>query len=268
MAAFLGREPESRKEQAINVAKSFGFTVKPMDVNASGVTWNVLEDGKTLVQPLTSIKGLGEKAVEQIINNRPFNTIEEFLFDENISYSKLNKRAIDVLVRSQALNCLMDNRFSGLKHFWSAVAVDRPRKLKNLEENIEKYAPEGDFTQEEKIEFLTTLTGVFPMSMVVGDSLLQQFAQKGIPPLSEYDPDLPISWFIPRKVVKRKTKNGKDYWVVDVIDSTNRLTKIRCWGVKKTDTVFINRPYMAKLNYNQQWGFSTHSVRYSFKLVG
>jgi len=269
MAAFLGREPESRKEQAINIAKSFGFKIEPMNVNKSGTSWNILSDGKTLVQPLTSVKGLGIKAVEQIMSHRPFNTIEEFLFDENISYSKLNKKSIDVLVRSQALNCLMDGRFTGMKHFWSCVALDRPRKEKNLHENIEKYAPEGDFTEEEKIEFLTNLTGVFPMSMVISQELIDEFERKFIPPISEYDPELGVVWFIARGVEKKKTRNGKDYWVVEVIDSTSKTTKIKCWGVKPgTDRVFTNRPYMARLEYDEQWGFSTRSIRRSFKLLG
>jgi len=269
MAAFLGREPESRKEQAINIAKSFGFTVEPMNINISGTSWTVLSDGKTLVQPLTAVKGLGEKAVEQIMNHRPFNSVEEFLFHEEISYSKLNKKAVDVLVRSQALNCLMDERFTGLRHFWSAVAVDRPRKIKDLVENISTYAPEGDFTEEEKIEFLTTLTGVFPMSMVISQQLLDKFDEKLVPPISEYDADLGLVWFIPRKIDRKKTRTGKDYWVVDVIDSTNKVTKIKCWGVKPgQDKVFINRPYMARLDYSDQWGFSTRSIRRFFRMVG
>ena len=268
MAAFLDKEPEKRKELAINIAKSFGFKIEPMNINTSGTSWTALEDGVTLVQPLASLKGLGEKAVEQIMNHRPFNSVEEFLFDEEISYSKLNKKAIDVLVRSQALNCLMDERFSGLKHFWSAVALDRPRKLKNLEDNIKTYEPEGDFTEEEKIEFLTDLTGVFPIRMVADEALLRKLEEKFVPPLAEYDPDLAVSWFIPRKITKKKTKNGKEFWVVDAIDITSKITKIRCWGIKKEDKIFINRPYMAKLDYNEQWGFSTRSVRRNFRLVG
>jgi len=268
MAAFLDKEPEKRKELAINIAKSFGFKIEPMNINDSGISWAALEDGVTLVQPLASLKGLGEKAVEQIMNHRPFNSIEEFLFDEEISYSKLNKKAVDVLVRSQALNCLMDERFSGLKHFWSAVALDRPRKLKNLQDNIKTYEPEGDFTEEEKIEFLTDLTGVFPIRMVADEALLRKLEEKFVPPLAEYDPDLAVSWFIPRKITKKKTKNGKEFWVVDAIDITSKITKIRCWGIKKEDQIFINRPYMARLDYNEQWGFSTRSVRRNFRLVG
>ena len=141
MAAFLDKEPESRKEKAINIAKSFGFEIKELDVNSSGRVWEISEDGQTLIQPLSSIKGLGDAAIDQIVAHRPFNKVEDFLFSEEIVYSKLNKKALDVLCRAGAMSSLMDDRFSGGKHFWSAVCVDRPRKLKNLEENIEIYRP-------------------------------------------------------------------------------------------------------------------------------
>jgi DNA polymerase III alpha subunit len=66
-AAFLDKEPESRKEKAINIAKSMGFKIQPLDINSSGTVWEISEDGKTLIQPLTSVKGLGDKAIEQIM---------------------------------------------------------------------------------------------------------------------------------------------------------------------------------------------------------
>ena len=134
LASFLDKEPESRKEKAINVAKNYGFEIAPLDINKSGTVWEISEDGRTLIQPLTSVKGLGEAAIAQVIANRPFANVEEFLFNENITYSKLNKKALDVLIRCQALNSLMDDRFTGLKHFWSCVAVDRP-KNKNTPRN-------------------------------------------------------------------------------------------------------------------------------------
>ena len=132
MAAFLDKEPESRKEKAINIAKAAGFRIRPLSINTSGSVWEISESGKTLIQPRTSIKGLGESAMKQILEHRPFRDIEEFIFDDAIVYSKLNKKALDVLICSQALNELMDERFSGLKHFWSAVAVDRPKTKKKI----------------------------------------------------------------------------------------------------------------------------------------
>ena len=269
MAAFLDKEPESRKEKAIAIAKQFGFKVEPLDVNKSGEVWEISDDGKTLIQPLTSIKGLGGAAMEQILEHRPFTKVEDFLFNEEMVYSKLNKKALDVLCRAGALKCLMDNRFSGEKHFWSAVAVMRPRKEKNLLENIEKYRDEGDFTNYEKIEHLSSLTGAFPLSLVMDDDVMARLAELHIPPISEYDVDLGAAWFIPRKVNIKRTKNGKEYYILEVIDSNNVLTSIKCWGVNsKKDKIAINRPYMGRLEYDEQWGFSTRSISRNFRLLG
>ena len=267
IAAFLDKEPESRKERAINAAKKMGFEIAPIDINLSDRDWQISNDGK-LVQPFSSVKGLGDAAIDQILTNRPFENIEDFLFNEDVVYSKLNKKALDVLIRSQALNSLMDERFTGRKHFWSAVAVDRAKTKKKFHENLELYAPEGDFTAEETIEHQVDLTGIFPFELVINGDVLDKLDSHGVPPLGEFDPDLLVSWFIPREVVEKKTKNGKDYWIVRVIDSTSTINSIKCWGIKKgVDKIHLNRPYMAKLEYSEQWGFSTRSIRHNFKLL-
>jgi DNA polymerase-3 subunit alpha len=268
LAAFLDKEPETRKEKAIGIAKSFGLEIEGLNINSSGRVWEISEDGTKLIQPLSSIKGLGDAAIDQITANRPFNNIEEFLFNEGITYSKLNKKSLDVLCRSGTLNCLMDQRFTGGKHFWSAICVDRPRKEQNLIDNIERYSPEGDFSDEEKIGYLVELTGVFPFNKVMKPEIYNQLSGASIPAIANYDPELcECVWFIPRKVVPKKTKNGKPYWIIEVIDDTNTLTKIRCWGVKEHDRIHVNKPYMAKLEYNEKWGFSTRSLRRNFRIL-
>jgi len=129
--------------------------IKKLNINTSSVSWEVdKDDSQSLIQPLTSIKGLGETAINEIMKYRPFKTVDEVIFHEEISYSKFNKRALDALIRAGAMDDLIDKRFNGAKHFWSAVAVDRPKTPKKFAENIEKYKPEGDFTDDEKIENL------------------------------------------------------------------------------------------------------------------
>ena len=268
MAAFLDKEPESRKEKAINFAKKFGFKIQSVDINKSGTVWEIAKDNKTLIQPLTSLKGLGDKAVEQILNNRPFNAPEELLFNENIIYSKLNKKALDVLARSDALGSIIDERFSGLKHFWSASVVDRPKNLKKFKENIELYKPEGEFSNEEMIENLVSLTGIFPMGMVLNENVLNQLKEYYIPPLGEWDNDLGIAWFIPREIIHKKTKNGNPYWILKVVDETSTINSIKCWGVDAArDKIYINQPYIGRLDYSEDWGFSTRSIKYNLKLL-
>ena len=273
MAAFLDKEPEKRKEKAVNIAKSFGFKIEPLNINTSGSVWEISDDGKTLIQPLTAIKGLGVTAIDQIQMHRPFRSVEELLFDDQIVYSKLNKKALDVLVRSQAMNCLMDDRFTGLKHFWSSVAVDRPKTKKKLRENIEMYAPEGDFSEMEKIEYQVNLTGVFPVSRVMSDDTYKKLEEYAIAPISEYVESGAhhqggLCWFIPRKITSRKTKNDKDYWIVEVVDESGTANSIKCWGINPDlDHLHLNKPYMAKLDWSEAWGFSSRSFRRTFRLL-
>ena len=268
MAAFLDKEPEKRKERAINIAKSFGFNIEKLNINTSGTVWEISQDGETLIQPLTSIKGLGDAAIQQILNHRPFHTVEELLFNEEIVYSKLNKKTLDVMCRAGALDTLSDDRFTGMKHFWAAAIADRPKSQKKLNESIESYMEEGEFSVEEKIHHLSELTGLFPMDLVLNENTRKKLDENFIPAISEYDPDLEVVWFIPREIIKRKTKNGKDYWILRVIDSNNISTSIKCWGVKSDDKVYINRPYVGRLNWEEQWGFSTRSIRYNLRLIG
>ena len=173
------------------------------------------------------------------------------------------------MARAGALDNLIDDRFTGRKHFWSACVVERPKSMKKFNENVELYRPEGDFTEEEVIQFKTELTGVFPLNLVISEEMVEKLHEKFITPISEYDPELQVCWFIPRKITPKKTKNGKLYWIVETIDSNNESAKIRCWGIKpEKDTIFLNRPYMARLKYDEQWGFSTYAIGKTFKLLG
>ena len=260
MAAFLDKEPETRKEKAINIARSLGFTIKRPDINESGFIW-MIKENDTLVQPLTSIKGLGDKAVEQIVNNRPFNTIEDLIFNDEISYSKLNKKSLDVLCRSGTLNSLMDDRFAGMKHFWSVVAVNRPKTKKKFNELVELYRPEGDFTKLEKITYTTALTGVYPISDIVSDKSLEVLSKMNVKPIGEYDRRTKLCWFVTRDVSTKKTKKGKPYYIVKVVDLDSNLNTLKCWGINPdVDQIYLNSLYMGELDYNETWGFSVRSM--------
>ena len=103
----------------------------------------------------------------------------------------------------------------------------------------------------------------------MSDDIRHKLAQMCVPPISMFDKDLMVTWFIPRKLIKKKTRAGKDYWILEVTDEHNAATSIRCWGVDpKRDNIALNRPYLARLDYSDQWGFSTRSMRRSFKVLG
>ena len=268
-AAFLDKEPESRKEAAISLAQKHGFRIENININTSTAQWEIADDGKTLVQPFSSIKGLGNKAVDQIISNRPFNTVEELLFNaKGTAPSKLNKKTLDALCRSGALDNLVDDRFNGCKHFWMSCVQDRPKNVKKLEEKIKEHCQEQDFSIEEKIEHVSSLTGIFPFDLVMTKAIRESIKKYVVPPIGSWDKDLGIAWFIPREVIPKLTKNGKPYWIVKVIDDSSSTTSIKCWGIRDHDYIHLNRPYAAKLDYSEDWGFSTRSITHTFKLLG
>ena len=281
MASFLDREPETRKEKAIMIAKSHGFDIKPLDVNSSGMTWGIADD-KTLISPLTTIKGLGEKAIEQILNNRPFVDIEDFIFNENIVYSKLNKRAIDVLCRSGALEVLQDDRFFGDKHFHDSVCEPRPKNKKKFLEQIEDKKVQGSYSLKDKIDHIATLTGMFPFDLVMSKKIRDVLDQLKAMKNCNFTIDDPLigykakwkkvngKWkeeevethgllLIPRDLETRKTKDGRKFLLVNAMDEESNLVKIRIYGITGTckEWVRINFPMIIEgLSYNPQWGYS------------
>ena len=272
--AFLDKEPESRKEKAINIAKSWGYSIKPLNVNTSGRKWSST-DSSTLVAPLTTIKGLGAAAIDEILEKRPFTSVEHLLFDGGVVARRLNKKSLDALTRAEAMSDLMDDRFYGDKHFWSAVVVDKPKNKKRLNENIESYKKEGSFSTAERIMNIQSLTGIYPISMVVPTRALDFLSQMNYPPISEFDFELMQCWCIPIGVEKKLTKNKKPYYIVDVIDINSVQTRVRCWGVSDSCYIETNKLYILQtddqvvhrygkekvinrpVKFSESWGFST-----------
>ena len=53
LASFLNKEPDVRKEKALNIVKNMGYDIEEVDINKSGKAWEISKSGK-LLQPLTS----------------------------------------------------------------------------------------------------------------------------------------------------------------------------------------------------------------------
>ena len=270
LSAFLDKE-DKKREQAINIVKSFGYEIMSPDVNFSdGLHWDYNRDLKVFVQPLNSIKGLGDKAIEQIMNNRPFEVVEDLIYNNNIVYSKLNKKALDVLLRGQALKNMInkDSRFSGDKHAWNCIIESKPKKQEDFSLVVDRFYEEGNFTSKERVEFMTELTGMFPFSEVMSTKTYKALERAQIPPVGEYDPELEICWFVPREVIEKKTAKGKPYVVIKVIDDGGKQFDVRCWTYNpEKDQIETNKVYIAKLTYDENWGFSVRVIGKNFKML-
>lgn len=84
-------------------AKSFNIQIKPCDINLSKDLYSI-SDKKTIVTGLLAIKGLGDKALANIIANQPYSSFEDFLY--RTSSTAVNKTAIQALAKAGAFDCL------------------------------------------------------------------------------------------------------------------------------------------------------------------
>ncbi|MBS1168888.1 MAG: dnaE1 [Proteobacteria bacterium] len=100
-----------------------GITVEPPSVNRSDVVFEV--DGKHILYALAAVKGVGQAAVEHIVEqrgNKPFRSISDFA--SRINPKALNKRILEALTSAGAFDCLEANRnrlFLGLENLMAAA---------------------------------------------------------------------------------------------------------------------------------------------------
>ncbi len=89
----------------------FGLTFEPPDVNRGGYRFEPVSD-KVIRYGLGAVKGTGQQAVEAIIAAREEGGLFKSLFDfcARVDRSKINKRAMDALIKAGAFDSLHLNR--------------------------------------------------------------------------------------------------------------------------------------------------------------
>lgn len=87
--------------------RSLGVRIISPDINTSDSVYKIIDD-KTIMTGLNSMKYMGEKALPDIIEKRPFKSLDDFL--ERIDGKKLDARGIQALAASGALDSFGINR--------------------------------------------------------------------------------------------------------------------------------------------------------------
>lgn len=103
MCALINSEdPNSDKAQEyLAGCKGLGIEVTNPNVNDSAGNYRVISDGK-MSTGLSAIKGLGEKAIESIVNHQPFDSFMDFVSRNNSR--TVGKTAIQSLAKAGALD--------------------------------------------------------------------------------------------------------------------------------------------------------------------
>ncbi|QCT94237.1 DNA polymerase III subunit alpha [Caminibacter mediatlanticus TB-2] len=101
-ASLLSYEADNTEKIAkyIDEAKSMQIEVLPPDVNKSNYEFTPVKN--KILFGLSAIKGVGSKAIESIVTNRPFSDLEDFIL--KIDTSKVNKKVLEQLIKSGAMD--------------------------------------------------------------------------------------------------------------------------------------------------------------------
>ena len=124
-AALLSMQNSTEKIDLYSkVAKFYGINIKTPDVNYSDIDFTE-KDGE-IIYGLKSIKGVGETSIPDIINNRPYESIDDAI--EKVPKKSLNKRVLTGLIKSGAFDFEDTNRYKLLNHMMD-IRKDKDERL-------------------------------------------------------------------------------------------------------------------------------------------
>lgn len=120
------QDDEEKRAKNITIAENMGIKIKTPDINTSEKDFLAIIEDKTILYGLGSIKGVGESAIEEIINNRPFNSLEDIL--TRLPKKAINKRVGVSLIKSGALKEFNSNRNELINQFYD-LRKDKDERL-------------------------------------------------------------------------------------------------------------------------------------------
>ncbi len=192
----------------VNEVQAMDLTVDGPNVNESYYEFSI-RDEKTITYGLGAIKGVGEALVETLVVERETNGNYENLFDfcARIERKSLNKRAIEALIYSGALDGFDVGRASLIKTYPSAMKQaeqrqnDRSSGQSGLFADVQvhneyeaKYLPAADFSFGETLGFERSVMGYYFYNH----------------PTDEYKADLKlISATLPSSLIFRNNKEAR-----------------------------------------------------------
>ncbi|RMG31584.1 MAG: DNA polymerase III subunit alpha, partial [Gammaproteobacteria bacterium] len=125
MAAVLSSDMDNTDKVVtlIDECRDLGLGVVPPDINRSG--YRFVAQGEEILYGLGAIKGVGQSAIEAILEEReqggPFRDL--FDFCRRVDLRRVNRRVIEALIRSGAMDPLGRNRHTLMQHLPMALQL-------------------------------------------------------------------------------------------------------------------------------------------------
>jgi DNA polymerase-3 subunit alpha len=289
LAAILQSENGNPKgmSKAISEIKSFGYEIAAIDINHSGTEWEYSESLEAFVPPLTSLKGVGDKAVEEVFINRPYKSLDDLFYDEEgvWKHSKLNKTAFASLTKMEAFKSLEEFRNNILENHkqlndlilenynilkkgrWGITKTAKKRSDKNgdivepvIDKLISTYKVVSDWSRTEKISNYFELSNDASADLLFPPELLKKLEDKCIDSIFDIAPgERGIGWFTVVEIIRKTTKNGKPFMRWKCVDSNNKSGWLRVWGNFEKDVEYTT--WLVDVKNDPGWGMSTTSAK-------
>ena len=133
---------ETKKNKSVNYGKistaigetlKKGISVLPPDINRSSLIFSPDLSQNSIIYGLKGINRIGTQLVYEIISNRPYTSIEDFL-----QKIKVNKTQMISLIKSGAFDSLCKNRQEAMNIYLDLIADKKKRiTLQNMQKLIE-----------------------------------------------------------------------------------------------------------------------------------
>jgi len=297
LATILDSENNSPSGLAKTIAeiKSYGYRFVDADINYSGNEWEYSSEINAFVPPLSSVKGVGSVAMEEVIKKRPFKTLKDFLYSGGEwRWNKFNKTALKSLCMVEALgsfeeftngtisnhNQLLhvltdDKNYDQLrKHISGLTKTQRKRLDKTgqyaddlIDSLYTKYKDIPDWTRLEKIANYANMTSTVKNSLVFPDEVMEQIQIHNVISCFQIPhSQRKMSWFAVVDKTKKVSKNNRIFWSLRIMDNQNNTGWLRVWGAfhkdKEPDKYAL---CLADIHNDPQWGMSTNVAK--FKII-
>ena len=264
--------------------KRLGIKIVPPDVNNSSAGYEVL-DNNTIVMGLRSVKGMGDRAVEEIIDNQPFDSFIDFLYRTEARV--LNKTRIEVLAKAGCFDSFNLSRkfvFDGASKFREKMIKFTKKKekegvdvLSSLDELSLDLTTE-EWSKRELLGYEKEVLGELVSGTVL--DLFPNFFSKQAIPLKRLrilpDRENIMAEFVIKDLLREfKIKTGKytgqmmiKYRIEDAFGDENELT---VWPTEYTNAktrIIVGSPVRAECQISEFNGQKTLMLRAIKKVFG
>ena len=265
--------------KAIAEIKEMGYEIATPDINESGLYWQWSNKRKAFIPPLTSIKGVGSSAVEEIMENRPYNSIDDLLFNPDGSWrhSKMNKSAFDALCKVEGFHAIEELWNGTIKNHRQlhSIIIDNYATLKKSKfgSTLKKAEKDGlsslipglidetitleDWSRIEKLNMYQDLCSATRDDLAFPPEMMQKIKSAGVKSVLNMEPnEKNVAWFCVISMEKKATKNKKIFYRLKITDYENNTGFLRMWG-DKPESMEPYTIWLCQAHNDPSWGAST-----------